>query len=414
MTYIGAKVIFSCSGNKNYVYLGWLIVIISLSPLLIFKYYNFINQNISYLLSRFGIVCQFNAINWAVPVGISFYSFQAVGYFLDVYHKKIKPESNILDYFIFISFFPQISSGPISRAVELLPQIKKIPQFKYQIAVEGCKHLLWGFFIKLVIADRIGLFVDTVYSNYQYYNGGTCLIASILYSIQIYCDFSGYSLMAIGFAKLLGFNIINNFNRPYFASSITDFWRRWHISLTRWLTQYIYIPLGGSRCSKFRNYFNIFIVFFISGIWHGASWTFIFWGIIHAFVQIIEKVLGLNIKHENQQNVFFRILLTFSIATFAWIFFRMPTIQDAFAFISNIFVNIGVPDFSDMGLSSLLIVIISVSMLFLKEYFEEYPSELIKCIYNRICFRWSLYLLLVVMILVFGIHDGGQFIYVNF
>lgn len=234
--------------------LAWLFALLGLLPLMVFKYYNFINESVSAGLAAVGLQFALPGLNWAIPVGISFFTFQAVGYMLDVYHGRVKAEKNMIDYMLFVSFFPQVFSGPISKADELLPQIKKEHKFDYNQGVQGLKYLLWGMFLKLVLADRLGLYVDKVAADYMMYNGGTCLLAAVFYSLQIYGDFAGYSLMAIGVAKTLGVDLINNFNRPYFAVSITDFWKRWHISLTRWLTQQVYIPLGGSHCSKIKNY----------------------------------------------------------------------------------------------------------------------------------------------------------------
>ena len=286
ITYISAIFIETYSSKRKIIiYTG---VILTLLPLLIFKYYNFLNNSIVDLLNYCGLKFEFKGLNLIVPIGISFYTFQALGYLWDVYYGKIKAEKNWWDYMLFVSFFPQIASGPISKASDLLPQIKAEREFNYSQAVEGLKFLLWGMFLKVVLADRLGLYVDSVYSNYQYHNGLTCLMASVMYSFQIYGDFAGYSCMAVGVGKLLGFDLINNFKRPYLAVSVTDFWRRWHISLSTWLKDYIYIPLGGSRCSKLRNYWNIFVTFLVSGIWHGANWTFIVWGILHGLLQIIE------------------------------------------------------------------------------------------------------------------------------
>ena len=296
----------------------WLFAVLSLLPLLVFKYYNFVNESVWSLLSSLGLRYELHGLNWAIPVGISFFTFQAVGYLFDVYYQRIKAEKSIVDYTLFVCFFPQIFSGPISKANELLPQIKEEHKFNYQQGVQGLKFLLWGMFLKLVLADRLGLYVDKVAASYEMYSGGTCVLSAIFYSLQIYGDFAGYSLMAIGVAKTLGFNLINNFNRPYFSVSITDFWRRWHISLSRWLKDYVYIPLGGSRCSKLRNYWNIFVTFLVSGIWHGANWTFIVWGLIHGFAQIIEKALGWNNKESKGFVKLFRIFGTFVLVTVAF------------------------------------------------------------------------------------------------
>ena len=289
VTYYGSHLISGANEQKKNKQICTLTVLLGISLLVIFKYYNFINDNINALLSLLHIQVELPGLNYAIPVGISFFTFQAISYFLDVYFKKIEAEKSLSDYVLFVSFFPQVSSGPISKASELLPQIKNPKPFNEIQATDGLRYLLWGMFMKVAVADRLGIYVDTVYSNYLNYSGFTTFISIIFYSFQIYADFAGYSLMALGIAKLLGYDIINNFQQPYFAFSITNFWRRWHISLSRWLKDYIYIPLGGSRCSSKRSYFNIFITFLVSGIWHGASWNFILWGVLHGVFQIIEK-----------------------------------------------------------------------------------------------------------------------------
>ena len=225
----------------------WMFVLLGLLPLLFFKYYNFLNESISEGLAAVGLQFTLPGLNWAIPIGISFYTFQAVGYVLDVYYGRISAERNFLNYALFISFFPSILSGPINKASLVLPQIKNLrTYFDYGKAVEGLKMILWGMFMKVVVADRVGLYVDTVLPSYMNYTGVTCFVASLFYTIQIYADFAGYSLMAIGVGKLLGFELTENFRRPYFAVSVTDFWRRWHISLSTWLKDYVYIPMGGS------------------------------------------------------------------------------------------------------------------------------------------------------------------------
>lgn len=394
--------------------LAWCFALLALLPLLVFKYYNFLNDSISAGLSSIGLQFAMPGLNWAVPVGISFFTFQAVGYMLDVYHGRIKAEKNLLDYVLFVSFFPQVTSGPISTAEELMPQIKATHKFNYEQGKQGLKYLLWGMFIKLVIADRLGLFVDTVYANYIHYSGSTCFVASVFYSLQIYCDFAGYSFMAIGIARTLGFNLIDNFRRPYLAVSITDFWKRWHISLTRWLTRQVYIPLGGSRCSKLRTYWNIFVTFLVSGIWHGANWTFIVWGCMHGVLQIIEKALGWQKYEGNNWAVkIVRIGITFLLVNFAWIFFRMPTIGDAWGAICRIFTDFGSPKLSDMGSAILLIIVIGLSILVFKDVRDEFFSNKLRFLKAKPV-RWAIYVGLFCMVLMFGALDGGSFIYVSF
>lgn len=394
--------------------LVWLFAFLGLLPLLVFKYYNFINNSLTDGLAAIGLKFSMPGLNWAVPVGISFFTFQAVGYMLDVYHQRVKAEKNLLDYVLFVSFFPQVTSGPISTAEDLMPQIKASHKFDYEQGKQGLKQLLWGMFIKLVIADRLGLFVDTVYANYIHYNGTTCFLASVFYTLQIYCDFAGYSLMAIGIARTLGFNLIDNFRRPYLATSITDFWKRWHISLTRWLTRQVYIPLGGSHCSKSRTYWNIFVTFLVSGIWHGANWTFIVWGCMHGIIQIIEKALGWQ-KYEghNWAVKVVRICITFFIVNIAWIFFRMPDIASASNVVWKIFTDFGALDLSGLDIFAKLILAVGVVILVFRDVKDEFmPTKFV--FLQKGLFRWSIYIALFAMILTLGVLDSGQFIYVNF
>ena len=428
VTYLGGQVLrvedegSAVKGNKR-KHLVWLFALLGILPLLVFKYYNFLNDSISAGLARMGLqllscknglTVALPGLNWAIPIGISFFTFQAVGYMLDVYHGRVKAEKNLLDYVLFVSFFPQVMSGPISKADELLPQIKNPHKFDYEQGKQGLKYLLWGMFIKLVIADRLGLFVDTVYANYIHYSGATCFVASVFYTFQIYCDFAGYSLMAIGIARTLGFNLINNFKRPYLATSITDFWRRWHISLTRWLTQQIYIPLGGSRCSKPRTYWNIFVTFLVSGIWHGANWTFIVWGVMHGLFQIVEKALGWQ-KYEGKNWAVkgIRIVVTFLLVNFAWVFFRMPSISDAWGAIVRMFTDFGTPNLSDLGGTITLVLIIGLVILSFKDLRDEFFSNRMRFLELK-PIRWAIYVGLFCMLLLFGDLDGGQFIYVSF
>lgn len=391
--------------------LAWLFVILALSPLLAFKYYNFLNNSVANLFAVLGLHYSIPGLNWAIPVGISFFSFQAVGYMLDVYHGRIRAEKRLTDYFLFVSFFPQIASGPISKADELLPQIKKERVFNYNQAVLGLKYLLWGMLLKVVLADRIGIYVDTVFCSYDKFSGAGCALASVLYSIQIYADFAGYSLMALGIAKTLGFNLINNFKRPYFAISVTEFWKRWHISLTRWLTQQVYIPLGGSRCSKLKTFRNIMVTFLVSGIWHGANWTFVVWGLLHGLFQIIEKALGWNKKESSGIVRAVRIVFTFSIVTVAWVVFRSPSLGDAVGLIGRYFSTSGI---MIADIQTLLYICIAIMPLLI----YEFGKECFPLFYGRIrrfsLLRWAAYLVISAMIVLIGVHDGSSFIYVSF
>ena len=412
VTYYGG-LLFDNKNNAKKKQFVFLFTLLGALPLLVFKYYNFLKESIASLLEFIGLKFMLPGLNWAIPVGISFFTFQALGYMLNVYHGRTKVEKNFIDYMLFVSFFPQVTSGPISKADELLPQIKTPHVFLYQQGKEGLRLLLWGMFFKMVVADRLGMYVDTVYGNFEHISGLNLLLGSIFYTFQIYGDFAGYSYMAIGIAKLLGFDLINNFNRPYFATTITEFWRRWHISLTRWLTQQVYIPLGGSRCSKIRCYLNILITFLVSGIWHGANITFIIWGAIHGFIQIIEKALGIQ-KGENTPKylVPFRILLTFVIVNIAWIFFRMPTFTAACDVIEKIATSPGRFDANMMLMSDMVMLVLGLSIMIMKDLKEEYIKR-VTIIDNKYV-KWFMYILIFALLLNFGILDGGSFIYVSF
>ena len=391
--------------------LAWFFALIGLLPLLVFKYYNFLNESISAGLAALGLQFAMPGLNWAVPVGISFFTFQAVGYMLDVYHGRIKAEKNFVDYLLFVSFFPQIASGPISKTSELLPQIKKERAFNCEQAASGLRYLLWGMFLKVALADRAGIYVDTVFSEYPKFSGLGCFIGSLLYSIQIYSDFAGYSLMAVGVGKVLGFDLINNFKRPYFSVSITDFWRRWHISLSRWLKDYVYIPLGGSRCSKPRNYCNIFVTFLVSGIWHGANWTFIVWGILHGVCQIIEKMFGWNKKDYGGLARFGRIVLTFLIVTITWTIFRSPSIAETIGYFARYASMSG--SILAEG-STLVYTLMALIPVVIYEVLTEFFPATYKKLYRNHLLRWVACLGIFTLLMLIGVFDGSSFIYVSF
>lgn len=412
-SYITAIQIEKAKRPKPVMQIG---IVITLLPLLFFKYFNFINDQIVGFLGLFGWHIQLPGLNWAIPIGISFFTFQSMGYIWDVYYKKTTSEKDFLTYAHFISFFPSLLMGPINKASLVIPQIKNLrPYFDYPKAVEGLKMILWGMFMKVVVADRVAIYVDTVLPNYMNYTGMTCLVASILYSIQIYADFAGYSLMALGVGKTLGFELTENFRRPYFAVSVTDFWHRWHISLSTWLKDYIYIPLGGSRCSRKKNYWNIFLTFLVSGIWHGANWTFIIWGCLHGFFQIVEKALGEQKCKYGKLGKSIKIVITFFLVNFAWIFFRMPKLSDAWGVIYRIFdYSLPLTIFLD-GNSMTLFILMSVTCLLLKDIYDEYfPQK--NCFYNshNKIVRWFSYITTMVLILLTGVFSSDQFIYAVF
>ena len=409
-TYFTARMLKGSRHRKAIAVTGTLL---SLSPLLFFKYFNFINDNISKAFLYIGIDIHMSDLSLVAPVGISFFTFQALGYLFDVYYRRIEEERNFLIYALFVSFFPSIVSGPINKASSLIPQIRSLrPYFDYTKAVEGMKMLLWGMFMKVVLADRASIYVIFILNNYTSHNGATCALALLFYTFQIYADFAGYSLMAIGVGKTLGFDLLENFRRPFFSYSVTDFWRRWHISLGLWLKDYVYIPLGGSRCSKSRNYFNIIVTFLVSGIWHGANWTYVVWGLLHGLAQVVEKMLGQQKCNYGPFGRGVKILITFLFINFSFIYFRMPTLTDAWALTLKIF------DFSQpMGLTidipSVSFTLFAIILLLIKEVCDEFTN--IRAFHSRhVAVRWCTYAIVLSSILLAGVFGADQFIYANF
>lgn len=331
-------------GKKKFWF--WLSVIINLGFLGVFKYYNFFAESFAELLSSFGFKSHLWTLQVILPVGISFYTFHGLSYVIDIYNNRIKPEKNIVDYSLFVSYFPLLVAGPIERATHLLPQIKKKREFDYNKAMDGFYQILWGLFKKIVIADSCAIYANDIFDNYESMNSFSLILGAIYFAFQIYGDFSGYSDIALGTSKLLGIDLLRNFNFPYFSRDIAEFWRRWHISLSSWFRDYLYIPLGGSKGGMWTKIRNTFIIFLVSGFWHGANWTFIIWGLLNALY-----FLPLLIAKRNRNNIeivakgkllpsfrdFISILLTFSLTTFAWIFFRAKSVGQAIVYIKNIF-----------------------------------------------------------------------------
>lgn len=413
VTYLSALALGRSHRRRRVLTIG---VLLSLLPLVFFKYFDFINESIAGFLSLLGVEVGLPGLNWAIPVGISFFTFQALGYLCDVYYKRIDAERDFGTYVLFVSFFPSILSGPINKASLVIPQLKALrPHFDYDKAVAGLRLLLWGMFMKVVVADRVALYVDTVLPSYMNYTGLSCLAASLMYTVQIYADFAGYSLMALGVGKVLGFDLTENFRRPYFAVSVTDFWHRWHISLSTWLKDYVYIPLGGSRCSRARSYWNIFVTFLVSGVWHGANWTFIVWGCIHGLCQIVEKMLGQQQCRYGWLGRGVKIVVTFLIVNFAWIFFRMPSLGDACRVVGRIFdPSLPLSVFSPGGTASFYMAI-GLAVLVVKEAIEEFAGTRWLPFNSRSrAVRWLSYVAVTVMILLCGVLGSDQFIYANF
>ena len=392
-------------------------IVLNLGILFCFKYFNFFVQSFVDLFHAVGINLSISTLRIVLPIGISFYTFSALSYTIDVYQKKIEPTKDILAYIAYIVFFPSILSGPINRADKQLPQFIKLRKFDYDKVMEGTKLLIWGLFVKLCVADRLGIYVDSVYSNLSQHTGMTMFFASVVYTIQIYADFSGYSLMAIGLGKMLGVDLQTNFVRPYFSTTVTEFWRRWHISLTTWFRDYLYFPLGGNRCSRQRWIFNTMLVFIISGLWHGAAYTFLIWGTIHGLCMVIEKVIyGDKIKSVGNTNVIIKslkCLITFMIVNFAWIFFRANTLQDALYIDKQIF-TMGGGETLFIDKTTLALGFVSFFILLIKDLSDEYKWKFKLLNSKNGVVSFASVVFLICYILLFGVLNGGSFIYFQF
>lgn len=398
-------------------------LLLNFGILFFFKYFNFINGSIFALLSHYNLRWEVPNLTLLLPVGISFYIFQAVGYSIDVYRGNLKAEKHFGIYAVFVSFFPQLVAGPIERAKNLLPQFYKVHHFEHHRVVQGLKLMLWGYFMKLVVADRLSLYVDSVYNNVEHHNGTSMLLATFFFCFQIYGDFAGYSYIAIGAAKVMGFNLMTNFNHPYFAKSISEFWGRWHISLSTWFRDYVYISLGGNRVSFPRWQLNLLITFLISGIWHGANWTFVFWGLLHGLFLIGSNSFKRQFPRMSQlllmQNANSSFASVLGIATnfllvyFAWIFFRANSLNDAFTIVAGLFAAPEMPYFGGNG-SYLFYAFFGIILLMAVEYMREYYPRVSLFEHPKIEIRYSTYTVLVVIILMIGVFDGGQFIYFQF
>ncbi|WP_338152376.1 MBOAT family O-acyltransferase [Psychroserpens jangbogonensis] len=364
-----------------------------------------------------------STLNIILPVGISFYTFQTLSYTIDIYRKQLKPTKDWLAFFSFVAFFPQLVAGPIERASHLLPQFYKTYKFNYNLVKSGLLLMAFGLFKKMVIADRAAILVNQVYNNPTDYYGYETILATVLFAFQIYCDFSGYSDIAIGIARTMGFDLMKNFDSPYFSKSITEFWRRWHISLSTWFRDYVYIPLGGSRNGTYRTYANLFIVFLVSGLWHGAAMTFVVWGAIHGVFIVIEKALTklrmAIFKKSKALNYLIALPFTFFIVCFAWVFFRANSFKDAVIIISNSFQISETGNLFSLGLKksefNLLFVMIVLLLVFeiIHKRFEV--THVLNKTYLPI--RWSFYLVIVFCILIFGIYGENtvkEFIYFQF
>ena len=413
------KTVFE-SKKKRYMIIN---IILILLPLFFFKYFSNINDGIILLLKSCHIRYPLPEIKLLLPLGISYYTFMAIGYTIDVYNEEIEAEKNIGLVALFISFFPLILSGPIERAKNMLPQFKIHKNLNYDMLASGLKLMLWGYFMKLVVADRVGIYVDAVYGNISHHNGTSLLFASFLYPFQEYADLGGYSLIAIGTAKILGINVMHNFKRPFFATSMSEFWRRWHISLISWLTDYVYTPLNFT----FRKYkiwgivIALMITFFLSGIWHEATLTYAFWGLLQGMFLSIEALtkkrkLSFEKKHNLSKKggyIILGICFTFLLFSASEILGRTESINEAF----NVYIKI----FTDTGSlfigkpSNLIFSILGISLLLLKDYIDEYkPTRYLLFENKHKIIRVMAYSSIIILILLIGVFDGGQFIYFQF
>lgn len=402
----------------------WTSILVNLGFLAFFKYYNFFLDNFIGAFSLFGAEIKANSLNIILPVGISFYTFQTLSYSIDVYRRKLTPTKDLIAFSAFVSFFPQLVAGPIERATNLLPQFYKNRTFDYGKAVDGMRQILWGLFKKVVIADNCAEYANIIFNNSADYSGSTLALGAIFFTFQIYGDFSGYSDIAIGTSRLFGFNLKRNFSFPYFSRDIAEFWRRWHISLSTWFRDYLYIPLGGSRGGTWMKIRNTFIIFIVSGFWHGANWTFIVWGALNALY-----FLPLLLSKNNRKNLdtvaagkylpsireFVMMLFTFGLTIFAWIFFRANNIEHAFSYISNMFsVSLfTIPNLDALDNASVILMLVGV-LMFIEWLGREQEFAIAKLGLNwKSPLRYAMYFAIIVSIFWFsGVEQ--QFIYFQF
>lgn len=410
-------------------------VIINLGILIYFKYSGFILNTLVNLINSLNIQIRTPKFDILLPVGISFYTFQALGYLIDVYRGKVEAERNFFRYALFVSFFPQLLSGPIGRAGSLIPQIYKKHKFSLKTVRDGLVLMLWGYFLKMVLGDRIVILVDTIYGNPDTYSGWYLIAATVLFAIQIYCDFGGYSTIAMGAAKVMGFKLTDNFDSPYLAQSVAEFWRRWHVSLSSWFRDYVYIPLGGNRKGKMRKYLNLMIVFALSGLWHGAEWSFVVWGLLNGVYQVAGDLLKplreklfvwFGAKEESFSHKLYRGVVTFLLVDFAWMFFKADNMPHAVQILKSMLRadNIHILfDDSLLGLGldwkNFLVMLLAIAVLLCVDALKYHGIRVRKWIYEQeLWFRWAVYIAGVLIILVFGLwgsgYDEKAFIYFQF
>lgn len=426
--YFAGIMIEQAEGAKRKQYLLYSLIA-NISVLAVFKYWNFFNENFSFLTQSLGFQNPIPMLEILLPIGLSFHTFQAMSYTIEVYRGHQKAERHFGIYALYVMFYPQLVAGPIERPQNVLHQYHEKHNFNYNNLVEGLKYMIIGFFKKVVIADQLAMMADVVYNNPTQHHGIPVILATFFFSIQIYCDFSGYSDIAIGTAKIMGFDLMDNFRVPYYSTSISEFWKRWHISLSTWFRDYLYISMGGNRTSKPKWYFNLFFTFLVSGFWHGANWTFIIWGAIHGFYLVFaivtqdfrEKIIkGIGLIRVPFLLNLIQMFITYMLVCFAWIFFRARNVTDAFEIIRNI-PKISLKNIDEQVLSicsnkpEFLIAILAIFFLecihqlqkrehYSRNIFASYPTWL----------RWSVFYIMIFMIILAGVQEGGNFIYFQF
>ena len=411
ISYVSALLLERTSNQRTKRFILAFTLIACLGVLFTFKYFNFFSQSFVDFMNLFAIHLHPMTLKLLLPVGISFYTFQTLGYVIDVYRGTTKAEKHFGIYAAFISFFPQLVAGPIERTNNLLPQIKAHHEFNYEQAVYGLKLMAWGLFKKLVVSDNLAAEVDKIFENLHDYNGFVLILASLYFTLQIYCDFSGYSDIARGSSKLFGIELMHNFRSPYFSASIHEFWSRWHISLSTWFRDYVYIPLGGNRVSKFRHNMNLMITFIVSGLWHGANWTFVVWGGLHGLAQIIENAF-VNRKEVHGFMWLIRVVCVFILCSALWVFFRAQTLSDAMYILTHMFNGI-----SKISKRVFLCFLFGGLTVAIYDYISLVKSqEAISLINNRSTFtKWLAYISLVLAVLIFSPKGAAtEFVYFQF
>ena len=414
VSYSAALMIHRSESQRMKRVLLILSLVACLVVLFVFKYFNFFAGAVVDFLNMFALHLHPMTLKLLLPVGISFYTFQTLSYVIDVYRGSVTPERNFLVYALFVSYFPQLVAGPIERTNNLLPQIKACHDFNYGQAAYGIKLMTWGFFKKLCIADVLAVYVDKVFADVYSFEGFALVLTVFFFTVQIYCDFSGYSDIARGCSKMLGIDLMENFRSPYFSASIREFWSRWHISLSTWFRDYVYIPLGGNRCGKFRHSVNLMITFMISGLWHGASWNFVVWGAVHGLAQVVENAFTRGKRQEVHGLIWaVRVVMTFVFVMMAWVFFRAESLGEAVYVLGHMFLpvkggRLGMDNFSKLtaGLSLLL--------MFMYDYISSKKDIIALVSRKNPLFRYIVYVALVTVTVLFRAAEHVEFVYFQF